>query len=110
MRLQIPIGLIVGLPDTAEIRLAAYRGGPRALSLTYRLILRLPRRPREPHCDHRAGSSRNNSDGDHRTQVPAAHDNLLPYFQSSYCNGSSSTPTKSVAMSFVAGFGPLPCA
>jgi hypothetical protein len=36
MRLQIPVGFVIGLPDAAEVGLAADAGGARDLRLTRR--------------------------------------------------------------------------
>ena len=59
MRLQIPVRFVIGLPDAAEVRLAAHAGRPRGRSLT--------QRSRDGHRKDGADRRRSNGDRYHGT-------------------------------------------
>jgi hypothetical protein len=61
MRLQIPVGFVIGLPDAAEIGFAAHASDARGRSR------RLTRRRRDRRRNDGADSSRGNCDHYHRT-------------------------------------------
>jgi len=59
MRLQIPVGLVIGLPDAAEVWLATDGGEPGSGRLTGR--------PRDGHGNGSTERGRRDGDRDHRT-------------------------------------------